>query len=165
MAVELDVKLSRPNLRIRDVIDSISGAWAALSIGEASINIEELVEDSDSVISKDSPSISINIDDRASVRCDFYFVDGEDDDPENGLRVVIAVALRNMGSVFLMAVVASALAKVADSQIIDEVPLLKGDRVLSVSDLDEFTSVSKGYSFDEAVSVFASQNRLKLFAA
>jgi hypothetical protein len=157
MSIELDVKLSRPNLRVKDVIDSISSAWAALSIIEAPVNIEELTEGSDSVISGTSPPISISVDYRASVRCDFYFVDGEDDDSECGLWGVVAIGVRNEGSMFLMAVVATALAKAADSEIVDEARLLKGDRVHSVFDLEELTSVSRGCSFDEAVRAFALQ--------
>lgn len=157
MSIELDVKLPRPNLRRRDVIDTILETWGSLSINDASINIEDLSLNHEAVVSSKCLPIEINIDGRASVRCDFYFVDGDPDEPESGLWAVVAVGVRNAESMLLMTVVGLALAKIGETSVVDEAGVLKRSENLSISQIDQLTTVARGLSFGEASGAFASQ--------
>jgi hypothetical protein len=157
MSIELDVKLRQPNLRRRDVIKTILETWGSLSIRDASITIEGFSRDHEAVVYGKCPPIEIGIDERASVRCDFYFVDGEPDEPESGLWAVVAVGVRNVESMLLMTVVGLALAKVGESSVVDEAGVLKGSEILGISQIDRLTTVARGLPFGEAAGAFASQ--------
>jgi hypothetical protein len=157
MSIELDIKLTQPSLRRQDVINTIFDTWTSLSLREASINIEDSSPDRKVLINGKCPPIEIGIDERASVRCDFYFVDGDPDQPESGLWATVAVGIRNAESTFLMTVVSLALAKVAKSTVVDEAGVLKVDEIIGVSQIERLMAITRGLNFAEAASAFASK--------
>lgn len=157
MSIELDVKLPQLKLRRKNIIEIILNTWESLLLRDAAINIEDLALDNDEVVTGRCQSIEINVDERASVRCDFYSVDCEPDGPESGLWGVVAVGVRNAESALLMTVVALALAKAGECSAVDEAGILKRGEVLSISQVEQLTTIARGLSFSEAASAFASQ--------
>ena len=157
MSVELDVKICRPALRIREIIDAITLTWSSLHIINGDLEIDVASLNLDQLIEHNCAPLDITINDSAAVRCDFYFVDGDPEDQESGLWAVIAIAVRNNESILLMTVTAAALAKAADSMVIDETNILSCGRVLSITKMHDIIAIVEGLSLTNASNALGSK--------